>query len=84
MLVDLVCPACQVLLPEGRRICPKCGNKVEPEKTHIGFIDVPRKLYAYLVDQFGPIGAGLVAGSVCLILLILTFGLVLMRSVLRH
>jgi hypothetical protein len=81
MLDDLVCPACQVVLPEGRSICVKCGRKVEPEKTHLGFIDLPRTIYSYLVDRLGPVGAGVVAGVVFVILLVVTIGLILRRSI---
>jgi hypothetical protein len=70
-----------VVLPEGRTICPKCGRLVQYEKTGLGFIDIPRKLYAGLVESVGPIGAGIIAGVVCLLLLALLFGRILIKSI---
>jgi len=79
MLDDPVCPSCQVVLPAGRSICPKCGRTVEPANTGLAFIDVSRKIYSGLVENFGPVGAGIVAGAVFLLLLTLFIGLALMK-----
>jgi hypothetical protein len=81
MLDDRVCPSCDVVLPEGRTICPKCGKAVQHATTGIGFIDIPRKLYAWLVETFGPVGAGIIAGVVCLLLLALFMFKVLIKSI---
>ncbi len=80
MLDDRVCASCQVMLPSGRSICPKCGRKVEPARTGLDFIDIPRKLYSVLIERFGPIGAGIIAGAISLLLFALFIGLVLMKT----
>jgi hypothetical protein len=82
MLDDRICPSCQVLLRDGTRTCVKCGKMVEPEKTHLGFIDWTRKIYPRLVHHLGPVGGGVVAGAVFLILLILWVGQALIKSIL--
>jgi hypothetical protein len=81
MLDDRVCPSCQVTLPAGRSICPKCGRAVAPAKTGLDFIDLPRKIYAALVEYFGPVGAGIVAGTAFLVLLALFIGLALTKLI---
>ena len=80
MFDDRVCPSCQVLLREGTRTCPKCGRTVEAPKTHIAFIDIPHKIYSGLVRYFGPLGAGIVAGLVFLILLALLIARAIIKS----
>jgi hypothetical protein len=84
MLDDRVCPSCQVLLREGTSTCAKCGRKVEPEKTGLGFLDFPPKLYSRLVHRLGPVGARLVAGAVFLILFLIWIGWVLIQSMLAQ
>jgi hypothetical protein len=74
MFDDRVCPSCQVVLPDGRTICPKCGTKVEPSKTGLWFIDKPRQIYSALVEDFGPVGAGIATGIVLLLILALLIG----------
>lgn len=81
MLDERVCSSCQVVLPAGRSICPKCGRPVEPAKTGLAFIDIPRKIYAGLVEYFGPVGAGIVAGAVFLLVLVLLIGWRLIKSI---
>jgi hypothetical protein len=80
MLDDLECPSCQVLLPDGARTCVKCGRKVEPAKTHLAFIDFPLAIYARLVQRLGPVGAGIVAAAVFLILFVIVIGWALIKS----
>jgi hypothetical protein len=82
MLDDRVCPSCQVLLRDGTRTCVKCGRRVEPDETHLGFIDFPRKLYSGLVHHLGPIGASVVAGAVFLILFVIWIGWALIKPIL--
>jgi hypothetical protein len=81
MLDDLVCPSCQVLLPDGTHICKKCGREVQPEKLGVGFIDVPRKVYSHLVQHLGHVWANIVAGGVCLILVAIFLLKALIHSV---
>jgi hypothetical protein len=81
MLDDRVCPSCEVVLPAGRSICPKCGRTVAPAKTGLVFIDIPRKIYSGLVEYFGPVGAGIVAGIVFLLVLVLLIGWAIMKSI---
>jgi hypothetical protein len=81
MLDDRVCPSCDVVLPDGRTICPKCGKTVPYANTGHGFIDIPRKFYAGLVETVGPIGAGIIAGVGCLLLLALLIVKVLIKSI---
>ena len=69
MLDDLVCPSCDVLLPDGTDICNKCGREVRPAETGHPFIDTPRKVYYHLVPNLGHVWANIVAGFVCLVLL---------------
>jgi hypothetical protein len=69
MLDDRVCPACQVLLRDGTTVCVKCGRTVEPEKTHLEFVDWPRTIYSRLVHRLGPVWAGVVAGVAFFLLL---------------
>jgi hypothetical protein len=80
MLDDRVCPSCQVVLPAGRTICPKCGSTVAPAKTGIAFIDFPRKVYSWLVGYLGPVGAGIIAGAVVLLILVLMVGWAVVKS----
>jgi hypothetical protein len=80
MLDDRVCLSCQVLPRDGTRTCPKCGRTVEPEKTGLAFIDIPRKIYAWLIQYFGPIGAGVVTGAVFLLFVVILIGSALIRS----
>jgi len=81
MLGDRVCPSCQVVLPAGRTICPKCGRTVAPGKTGLVFIDIPHKVYLWLVGYFGPVGAGIITGIVFLLLLALVIGLAIMKRI---
>jgi hypothetical protein len=81
MLDDRVCPSCQVVLPAGRSTCPKCGRTVQALKSGFAFLDVPPKIYAWLVDSFGPVGAGIVAGVAFLLLLLLFLGWAVMKSI---
>jgi hypothetical protein len=53
---------------------------VEAPKTHIAFIDIPHKIYSGLVRYFGPLGAGIVAGLVFLILLALLIARAIIKS----
>jgi hypothetical protein len=78
MLDDRICPACQVLLREGIRICPKCGRAVEPEGTGVGFIDWPIKLYPWLAHHLGPVWGGLAAAVVVVLLFLVFFGSILL------
>jgi hypothetical protein len=79
MLDDRVCPSCQVLLPEGMHICPKCGKQVAAPKTGLALRDLPRKVYTSLVEYFGQLGAVLIAVVVFLLLLVLIIGLVMWK-----
>jgi len=72
---DRICPSCQVLLPEGRTVCPKCGRKVEPQRTGIGFIDVVRKIRPSLVDNLGSFWGNVVALALLLILFAIAVGI---------
>jgi hypothetical protein len=51
---------------------------VEPEKTYL-FLDIPHKLHAWLVPYFGPVGAGIVAALIFLILFVIFIGWVVIR-----
>jgi hypothetical protein len=68
MFDDRVCPSCQVVLRDGTSICPKCGKKVDAPGTGIGLIDLPGKVYSWLVRYLGPVGAAVVAGMVVILL----------------
>ena len=83
MFDDRVCPSCQVRLRDGTRICVKCGKAVEPEKTHLEFFDWTGRLHPWLVRRLGPVGGGIVAGAVFLILLVLWFLVMLILSMLE-
>lgn len=52
-LDDRVCPACDVLLPEGTSTCVKCGRTVELAPTGILLIDGMRAVHPRLVEMFG-------------------------------
>ena len=80
MLDDRVCPACQVLLPDGVHTCVKCGRKVEPEDTGLHFIDVTRKVYPHLVRCLGTFWGRVLATMVFLALLILFIAFAVIRS----
>ena len=68
---DRVCPDCQVLLPEGRTVCPKCGQKVAPQRSGVKFIDLVVGIHPSLVRWLGPVWGNVAAG----VLLILSFAL---------
>jgi hypothetical protein len=80
MFDDRVCPSCQVILPPGRTICPKCGGTVQHARTGVSFIDIPRKLYAWLAVYLGPVGAGIVAVIASLLILALLIAFALRRA----
>jgi hypothetical protein len=73
MFDDRVCPACQVLLRDGTRVCVKCGQTVEPAKTHREFIDWPQWLHPRLVSYFGPVWAAVFAVALSLIILFIAW-----------
>jgi hypothetical protein len=84
MLDERVCPSCQVNLPEGRTICPKCGRAVPPPTTGIHLIDIPLMFYEGLERAFGPIGAAIIAGIVFLLLVALLVIELLMKVTPAH
>jgi hypothetical protein len=53
---------------------------VAPPKTGLAFIDIPRKLYRALVEDFGPVGAAIFAGIAFLFLLGLLIAAILIKS----
>jgi hypothetical protein len=52
---------------------------VEPGKTGLVFIDIPRKIYSWLVQYLGLVGAGVVAGAVFLLLVVILIGWALIK-----
>jgi hypothetical protein len=72
---DRVCPSCQVLLPDGARICSKCGQQVEPVETHNEIVDFIRKIRPSFVQHLGR-GVGMVVvGILALLFLLIMIGL---------
>jgi hypothetical protein len=54
-------------------MCVKCGQRVQPEKTGIGFIDFVEKINPWLVRHLGTLGGNIVA----VLLLVLLFTLII-------
>jgi hypothetical protein len=74
MFDDRICPACQVVLPDGSSRCVKCGRTVEQPKTNLPFIDWPTKIYPWLASHLGPVGGGIATFALFLILFVLLVG----------
>jgi hypothetical protein len=53
---------------------------VGPAQTGVDFIDAPRQVYAWLVQSLGPVGAGVVAGVVFLILFVILIGTLVLQA----
>ena len=55
-----------------------------PPETGKTFIDIPGKIYDRLKEQFGPVGAGIVAGVAFLLLLGLSIGFTVLTLLLAR
>ena len=84
MLDDVVCPPCDIVLPEGRRVCTKCGTVVQPPKSRLFFIDWPQSVYAKLVSHVGSFWAGLIAVALFLLLFAIFVALVAFKATVRQ
>ncbi len=61
----------------------KCGRKVEPQPTGIGFIDLVRKVRPSLVNGLGPFWGNVVAVALLLILLMIVVGIAFFIKLVR-
>jgi hypothetical protein len=50
MFDSRICPRCQILVPEGATVCPKCGTSIGP--------DVLDGLFKSIARRIGPFWAG--------------------------
>jgi hypothetical protein len=60
----------------------KCGRTVEAPKTGFPFLDWPDKVHEWLTPRLGPVWSGLVTVALFLLLFLLFFGGILLKTVL--